>query len=102
MNELYETLRPYLNFFQPSFKLQSKAKRVKASDGKQAAKPYKRIYDSPKTPYQRVVERGDISQSIKDNLTAQYETLNPKVLRDRIQALTSKLERTQRELGYHY
>jgi hypothetical protein len=102
MNELYETLRLYLNFFQPTFKLQGKAKRVKIADGKQAAKPYKRIYDQPQTPYKRVLARKDINQMTKDRLTAQYESLNPKILRDTIQILTIKLERTQRELGYHY
>jgi hypothetical protein len=49
MNELYEVLRLYLNLFQPTFKLQGKAKRVKTADGKQAAKPYQRIYDQPQT-----------------------------------------------------
>jgi hypothetical protein len=102
MNELYETLRLYLNFFQPTFKLQGKEKRTSAKDGKQTAKPYKRIYDIPKTPYARVLERADISQAVKDSLTAQYETLNPKVLRDTIQALITKLERIQREQGYHF
>ncbi len=102
MNELYEVLRLYLNFFQPTFKLVGKEKRVKASDGKQAAKPYKRVYDKVRTPYRRGLDREDIDQTVKDELTRQYETLNPKVLRDTIQSLTSKLERTQRELGYHY
>lgn len=102
MNELYKTLRLYLNFFQPTFKLQGKEKRVKTSDGKQAAKLYRRIYDKPKTPYQRVLERADIDQAAKDKLTTQYEALNPKLLRDRIQALTTQLERTQRAQGYHF
>ncbi len=101
MNELYDVLRLYLNFFQPTFKLQGKQKRVN-KDGKQYAKPYRRQYDKPKTPYIRVLARKDIDQSVKDSLTKQYETLNPKVLRDRIKSLTTKLERTQRELGYHY
>lgn len=94
MNELYEVLRLYLNFFQPTFKLQGKEKQPNGR--------YKRIYDKPKTPYKRVLERKEIDQPTKDRLSAQYETLNPKVLRDRIQALTSKLERTQREQGYHF
>lgn len=102
MNELYETLRLYLNFFQPTFKLVGKQKRVKATSGQQAAKPYKRIYDQVRTPYERVLARNDIDQVAKDQLTITYEGLNPKILRDRIQTLTSKLERTQRELGYHY
>lgn len=94
MNELYAALRLYLNFFQPSFKLQGKEKQP---NGKR-----KRIYDKPKTPYRRVLERKDIGQQTKDKLTKQYETLNPKILRDTIQALTSKLERIQREQGYRY
>ncbi len=107
MNELYAVLRLYLNFFQPTFKLQGKQKRVKTRPGAggtqmQAAKPYKRVYDTPQTPYQRALARNDVDQATKDKLTKQYGGLNPKVLRDTIQTLTSKLERTQRELGYHY
>jgi hypothetical protein len=102
MNELYEVLRLYLNFFQPTFKLVGKQKRVDPGDGKQTTKPYKRMYDQVRTPYVRVLAREDIDQAIKAQLATQYEGLNPKILRDRIQALTSKLERTQRELGYHY
>lgn len=102
MNELYGILRLYLNFFQPTFKLVGKQKRVDPGDGKQTAKPYKRVYDQIRTPYERVLVRKDIDQANKNQLTTQYESLNPKVLRDKIQALTSKLERTQRELGYHY
>ncbi len=101
MNELYAVLRLYLNFFQPTYKLVGKEKRVKTIDGKQAAKPYRRIYDKIRTPYVRVLEREDVDQAVKDKLTEQYETLNPKVLRDRIKLLTIKLERTQREQGYH-
>lgn len=102
MNELYEVLRLYINFFQPTFKLQGKTKRVAAANGKQTAKPYKRVYDQPQAPYKRVLDRKDIDQNTKKRLTAQYESLNPKVLRDTIHSLTIKLERTQRELGYHY
>ena len=102
MNELYEFIRLYINFFQPTFKLQGKEKRVKTIDGKQATKPYKRIYDKPKTPYQRVLENKLIDCLAKDKLRLQYETLNPKILHDKIQLLTSKLERIQREQGYHF
>ena len=101
MNELYAVLRLYINFFQSTFKLQGKAKRVD-SDGKQYVKPYKRLYDKPRTPYRRVLDRKDIDQAVKDKLSSQYESLNPKVLHDTILELTSKLERTQRELGYHF
>jgi hypothetical protein len=102
MNELYDVLRLYINFFQPTYKLVRKEKRVLKADGTQAAKPYKRIYDKIRTPYQRVLDREDIDQSVKDKLTKQYETLNPKVLRDTIRSLTTKLHKTQQDQGYHY
>lgn len=102
MNELYAVLRLYINFFQPTFKLVEKRKVVTKNSNQQVKKSYRRVYDDVKTPYKRVLARNDIGQSAKDILTAQYETLNPKALRDTIQVLTSKLERTQRELGYHY
>lgn len=102
MNDLYAVLRLYINYFQPTFKLQSKQKRAKAVDGKLFGKPYKRVYGVPKTPYYRMLERDDVAQIVKDKLTKEYETLNPKILRDRIKVLTIRLERIQRELGYHY
>lgn len=101
MNELYAALTLYVNFFQPTYKLVRKEKRVD-SNGKQTAKPYQRIYDTPRTPYARALERPEVLDVTKEKLKAQYETLNPKVLRDKIQALTTKLERIQRELGYHF
>jgi hypothetical protein len=77
MNELYESLRLYINFFQPTFKLIEKRMVVAGSDGaKQIKKSYRRIYDGVKTPFRRVLARTDIDQSVKDNLTVQYETLN--------------------------
>lgn len=94
MNELYDVIRLYVNFFQPTFKLQGKERRPNGG--------YKRIYDTPKTPYKRALEQPNIPKAVKDKLTDQYETLNPKLLRDKIQILTTKLERTQRELGYHF
>ena len=102
LNELYETLRLYVNFFQSTYKLVGKEKRVSTTDGKLYGKPYKRIYDQVRTPYRRVLDHPDIPQSVKAKLSGQYESLNPKVLRDRIKVLTNKLERVQRELGYHY
>jgi hypothetical protein len=105
MNELYEVVRLYINFFQPTYKLIRKEKRVLASGenaGKQYGKPYKRIYDTIRTPYQRVLDQEEehISAEIKAKLTAQYETLNPKVLRDTIKTLTTKLHKTQVAQGY--
>lgn len=60
------------------------------------------IYDTPATPYQRVLAREDISESVKMKLEEEYETLNPKLLLDKIKTLTIKLQKIQKEAGYHF
>lgn len=93
INKLYDTLRLYVNFFQPIQKLEDKERQP---NGK-----YKRIYSPAKTPYERVLAHPNISQDIKDKLTDKYESLNPKKLLARIKALTVNLQRIQRNQGYH-
>lgn len=75
-------LRLYVNFFQPSMQLQRKD-RVGAR--------YRRIYDQPKTPYQRVLEHPDVTDDVKSKLTELYETLNPLLLKQQIDRLTRKI-----------
>lgn len=94
MNKLYGVIRLYVNYFQPSFKLTSK---TKLRDGK-----WKYTYDTPATPYQRVLARKDIPESAKMRLKDEYETLNPKLLLDKIKALTIKLQKIQKEAGCHF
>ena len=72
---LYQTLRLYLNFFQPVMKLVGK-ERVGARVKKQ--------YDEAQTPYQRILEAEEVSQTVKDELQAMYLTLNPVSLRRQI------------------
>ena len=82
LNQLYtKEWRLFHNFFCPSVKLISK-QRV-------ASKTIKR-YDSPKTPYQRIMASSLINDSMKDKLTEQMATLNPFRLR---QAIEKKLKR---------
>ena len=71
LNDLYKNeWRLYHNFFIPSVKLLDK-KRI-------ASKVVKR-YDSPKTPYQRILEADPkiVTPPMKAQLTKQYKTLNP-------------------------
>ena len=69
LNDLYTTeWRLYHNFFMPSVKLVEK----KLVDGKHIKR-----YDTPKTPYQRILESPYIEASVKRNLKEQFETLNP-------------------------
>jgi hypothetical protein len=77
MNALYEDLRLYVNFFQPSMKLIAK-RRV---DSK-----VRKTYDSARTPYQRVLQSPDVDDACKENLRRVYLGLNPVALRRRIDA----------------
>ncbi|MCG2704557.1 MAG: hypothetical protein L6309_00585 [Candidatus Omnitrophica bacterium] len=82
MNDLYKTeWRLYHNFFLPSFKLLEK-KRI-------ASKTVKR-YDTPKTPYDRVLESPYASASVKESLKEQVAYLNLFRLRA---AMEKKLEK---------
>jgi hypothetical protein len=89
LNDLYKNeWRLFHNFFCPSVKLIEK-KRV-------ASKIIKR-YDTPKTPYQRLIESKHIDLKTKEALKKQFESLNPFELRtamekkiDQIFKITSK------------
>lgn len=82
LQSIYDDLRLYINFFQPSFKLIAK-ERI-------GNKTIKR-YDTAKTPYQRVLERKDISLDAKVRLMNLYVQLNPAELRRSIDLKTAKL-----------
>ena len=75
LQDLYQVLRLYLNYFQPVMKLVGKERfgaRVK------------KRYDEARTPYQRILEAEEVSQTVKDELQAMYLTLNPVSLRRQI------------------
>lgn len=86
LNNLYKSeWRLFHNFFCPSVKLISK-KRV-------ASKTIK-LYDSPKTPYQRIMESPFITDAIKHSLTELFKTLNPFDLRKTIEVKLEKIFKT--------
>lgn len=82
LNRIYEVARLYQNFFQPVIKLKSKT-RV---GGK-----IHRVYDEPRTPYQRLLESGQISRKTARELEATYESLNPAELHRELQKLRREL-----------
>jgi len=88
MNDLYDVLRLYINFFQPSTKLVSK-ERI----GSKIVKHY----DKPKTPYQRLLESVCVDEVTKEALRQAYETLNPADLKRRIDRFKRKLERRHKK-----
>ncbi len=87
LESIHDDLRLYINFFQPSFKLIAK-ERI-------GNKTIKR-YDPAKTPYQRVLERQDISLDAKARLMNLYLQLNPAELRHRIDQKTAQLWKISR------
>ena len=87
LERIYDDLRLYINFFQPSLKLMTK-ERI---DNKTLKR-----YDPAKTPYQRVLDRKDISLQAKARLTHLYVQLNPAELRRRIDQKIAKLWKISR------
>lgn len=83
LNEIYGLLRLYKNFCLPTIKLVSKVR-----DGGRI----KRVYDKPRTPYQRLLESGQISRKDREQLRSIYEKLNPADLKRRIDQLRGQLE----------
>jgi hypothetical protein len=82
LESIYKDLRLYVNFFQPVLKLIGK-ERI----GNQVI----RKYDTARTPYQRVLEREDVSLTRKARLLNLYLRLNPAELRRRIDEKVAQL-----------
>ncbi|MBM3136472.1 MAG: transposase family protein [Chloroflexi bacterium] len=75
LNRIYNLLRLYVNFFQPVMKLVSKTRH--------GAKVHK-VYDIARTPYQRLLESGVLTEAKKQELAATYYGLDPVLLLKRI------------------
>ena len=66
--KLYASSRLYINFFQPSFKLKSKTR-----DGAQVHK----VYFTPATPCERLLAHSSVGAATREELTAQFMSLDP-------------------------
>ena len=85
MNNLYRNeWRFFQNFFLPSVKLIEK-ERI-------GSKTLKK-HDSPKTPYQRIMESKEIPKTTKDALTKQLAPLNPFELKNIMELKIKKITR---------
>ena len=69
MNEIYQS---YFNILTNFFVPQQKCIKVERVGSK-----YRRLYDSPKTPYQRLMESKELSLFQKVQLKEKYASLNP-------------------------
>ena len=72
INDLYRTWGLFHNFFCPTLKLRSKARR--------GSKTLRR-YFKPQTPYQRLLQSPHLTDPQKEKLRAHYQQLNPFVLK---------------------
>ena len=89
MNGLYKgELRLYKNFFQPVMKLKEKI-RVKGK--------LHRRYDTPKTPYHRLMESEHLPETTKSKLQTIYRSLNPAQLKRDIDEKLDKLYKIYQE-----
>lgn len=79
---LYLCLHDYVNFFPPSRKLVSKTRH--------GARVHK-VYDTARTPYQRLLESGVLTQDRAAELEAYYRRLNPVQLLSHVNGHLEKL-----------
>ena len=80
LNRIYDDLRLYVNFFQPVMKLIAKTRH--------GVKVHK-VYDTARTPYQRLLEAGVLAEAKQQELAAVYHGLNPVLL---LQQINENLE----------
>ena len=71
LEDVYALLRLYINFFQPVSKLVRKSRH--------GAKVYK-VYDTARTPYQRLLRSGVLAEGKRRELADMYCALNPVTL----------------------
>ena len=83
INECYDVLHLYTNHF--------KAVRRQVEKVRVGAKYVRRYETTAMTPYQRVMERNDITPEVKQRLTQQHTSLNPLVLKRHIDTLVHKI-----------
>jgi len=82
LDQLYELLHLYVNFFLPVMKLKEKVRQ---------GNKVKRIYDDPLTPNQRVLASPHVSRKVKDQLRATYQKLDLVTLKRRIDRIVKQL-----------
>ena len=75
MNKIYQSLRLFTNFFLPVMQL---------TGGTRQGAKVTRPYDTPCTPYERVLTSPCITEEVKETLRRQEQHLDPVALHDTI------------------
>lgn len=84
VNQIYQLWEYRNNYFRATMKLEYKERRE--------GKYYKR-YQKAQTPYDRLMADNTIEKSVKNDLKAQYEQLDPYSLKKKMDKLLRKLEK---------
>jgi len=82
LNEIYAVARLYQNFLQPVMKLKSKTR---------VGGRIHRVYDEPRSPYERLLASGQISRKAAAQLQMIYDSLNPVALHRELESLRREL-----------
>ena len=82
LGRVYDLVRLFINFFQPTMKLVSKSRH--------GARVHK-VYDTARTPYHRLVQSGVLTETKQAELSATYNGLNPVLLLNQINDNLEKL-----------
>ena len=90
LGRVYDMVRLYINFFQPTMKLVSKTRH--------GARVHK-TYDTARTPYQRLVQSGVLTEAKQAELATTYHGLNPVLLLNQINGNLEKLWRLAEHPG---
>lgn len=88
LGKLHEVARLYVNYFQPSFKLESKTR-----DGAKVRKKY----HLPATPHERLIADARVTERCKNRLRQTFSMLDPIELLNQLRAAQSGL--AQHEVG---
>src|SRR5712692_919522 len=89
LKRLYSLLRLQLNFLRPMRKLVGK---------RRCGARVTKLYDEPRTPYQRLLESGVLDEATRERLDSELRAINPADLQRRIESALSRLwDRTERK-----
>jgi hypothetical protein len=87
MNELYDRLWLYRNFFQPVLHISDK--QILLTEGERPK--VRRVYDVARTPFRRVCDSGAISPDRRQQLEQLRSHINPRRLRQEIHACIDRI-----------
>ena len=82
LNHFYGLLRLYVNFFQPVMKLMEKTR---------TGARVRKVYDTARTPYRRLLESADLSPGMRQELADLYLSLDPTMLRTQLDRALDQL-----------